>query len=100
MKEKFQSEGKGPQAMPSSKVVKRPLRTNMDIKEFVLKDMIVEAKAKAQAEAEEAQALTEEARALAEEEIRLAKEKMRQGAYEEGVAIGFEEGSQKGLAEG
>lgn len=84
MKGKFQSEEKNPQAMPLSKVVKRPLGTNMEIKAFALKEMIVEA----------------EVVALAEEERLLAQKKMWQEAYEQGVAAGYEDGSQKGFSEG
>ncbi|MBI3598042.1 MAG: hypothetical protein HY201_01070 [Nitrospirae bacterium] len=59
--------------MPSSKVVKDPLRTNMEIKAFALKDMIAEA---------------------------ATKDKARQEIYQEGVTHGFEAGYRKGLSEG
>lgn len=70
-------EGRNPQAMPLSKVVKNSLSANIAIKDFALKDMVAEAKS---ADIE-----------------RLA---VRRKLYEDGVAAGFEQGSKKGLSEG
>ncbi len=73
-------EGRNPQAMPLSKVVKSSLSANINIKDFALKDMVAEAKAT--------------------EVERLLQETARQKLYEEGVAAGFLQGSKKGLSEG
>jgi flagellar biosynthesis/type III secretory pathway protein FliH len=80
MKEELLLEGRNPQAMPLSKVVKSSLSANIKVKDFALKDMVAEAKA----------ADTE----------RLSQEAARRKLYDDGVSVGFEQGSKKGLSEG
>ncbi len=73
-------EGRNPQAMPWSKVVKSSLSANINMKEFALKDMVAEAKVA--------------------DEARLLQETAQKKLYEDGVSAGFSAGLKKGLSEG